>query len=317
MSAVNLSVIIPVYNASRYLEACLDSVIRELHPGWEIILIDDGSTDDSFAICKHYTDRYPELKIIQKDNGGVSTARNAGIEKALGEYVLFIDADDYMTPGFGTVVEKYIHKDLDFVFFKRRYLHRNCDEYDFTILKKDFENVDGILYHVSNPEKALLSKMFCSGSGEVLLKRSLISDLRFDASRSILEDMDFFLKVMSKNPDVYFADTVSLIINDEAPGSLTKKRICVERKTMVAEINPYLSDKWVLRKRLYWLEIYFDLKRLKFIDRFKYLRLNRCFALKNISFNKYFVGAAFLLLNADVNQLRKHITKLKPHVTEK
>lgn len=317
MSAVNLSVIIPVYNASRYLEACLNSIIKELHPGWEIILIDDGSTDDSFAICKHYTDRYPELKIIQKDNGGVSTARNAGIEKALGEYVLFIDADDCMAPGFGAVIEKCIHKNLDFVFFKRRYLHRNCDEYDFTNLKKDFEKIDEILYHVLEPEKALSSKMFCSGSGEVLFKRSLISDIRFDASRSILEDMDFFLKVMSKHPDVHFADTVSLIINDEVPGSLTKKKICVERKTMVAESNPYLSDKRALRKRLYWLEIYFDLKRLKFTHRFKYLGLNRGFSFKNISFNKYFVGSIFLLLNTDINQLRKRITKLKPHVTEK
>ncbi|MDE5687483.1 MAG: glycosyltransferase [Paramuribaculum sp.] len=317
MNVVSLSLIIPVYNASKYLEACLDSVLKELHPGWEIILIDDGSTDDSLAICKRYADIYPELKIIQKDNGGVSSARNAGIGKALGRYVFFIDSDDCLAPGFGMIIEKCIQKDLDLVFFRRRYLHRNCDEYDFTNLKKDFEKIDENLYQVLDAEKALLSKMFCSGSGEILLKRSLISNLRFDATRAILEDMDFFLKVMNNHPDVYFADVVSLIINDEVPGSLTKKRISVEHKKMVAETNPYLSDKQCLRKRLYWLEIYFDLKRLKFTGRFKYISLNRCFSFKNISFNKYFVGSIFLLLNTDINQLRKRITKLKSHGDEK
>lgn len=92
-----LSIIIPVYNVEKYLAKCLDSVIRPELDGYEIIAVNDGSTDSSPAILEEYRSRYPELiRIITKENGGLGSARNAAIDPAEGEYLYFPDSDDYL-----------------------------------------------------------------------------------------------------------------------------------------------------------------------------------------------------------------------------
>jgi glycosyltransferase involved in cell wall biosynthesis len=91
-----LSVIIPVYNVSEYIERCVMSVIYQSYPCIEIILVDDGSTDGSGNICDKLSQRYANVNIIHKTNGGLSDARNAGLDVAIGEYICFIDGDDYV-----------------------------------------------------------------------------------------------------------------------------------------------------------------------------------------------------------------------------
>lgn len=99
MNNERISVIIPVYNAAPYLKKCMDSVIAQTYPAYEIVLIDDGSTDTSGSICDHYRAQYPELiKVIHQKNRGAAAARNAGIAVSSGDYYAFIDADDYMEP---------------------------------------------------------------------------------------------------------------------------------------------------------------------------------------------------------------------------
>lgn len=91
-----ISVILPIYNVSEYLERAINSVITQTYKNIEIILVDDGSTDDSGIICDRFADTDSRIKVIHKQNGGLSSARNAGIEIALGEYLTFIDSDDYV-----------------------------------------------------------------------------------------------------------------------------------------------------------------------------------------------------------------------------
>ena len=91
---MKLSVIIPVYNMTRYLRECLDSVAAQSYPDWEAICIDDGSTDDSGAILDEYVAKDPRFRVIHKKNAGVPSARNDGIAAAQGEWVAFIDSDD-------------------------------------------------------------------------------------------------------------------------------------------------------------------------------------------------------------------------------
>ena len=93
-----VSVIIPVYNSELYLNCCLDSILAQSYETLEIILVDDGSTDASSAICDDYAKKDHRIKVIHKTNGGVSSARNAGIRRATGDYFVFIDADDYIKP---------------------------------------------------------------------------------------------------------------------------------------------------------------------------------------------------------------------------
>lgn len=106
-----ISVIIPVYNVEKYLEKCLDSVINQTYKNIEIILVDDGSTDNSGVICDEYKEKYKGITVIHKKNEGVAKARNTGKEYVRGEYFCFIDSDDFITENYIQVLfdlaEKY------------------------------------------------------------------------------------------------------------------------------------------------------------------------------------------------------------------
>ena len=95
---IKLSIIIPVYNVEKYLEECLDSVLNQTLKETEIICIDDGSTDNSLNILKEYSKKDKRVKIITKENGGQASARNLGIKEAQGEYIAFVDSDDFIEP---------------------------------------------------------------------------------------------------------------------------------------------------------------------------------------------------------------------------
>jgi len=90
------SIILPIYNVEKYLSACIESILSQTYKDYEIILVDDGSKDSSGKICNEYADKYDFVKVIHKTNGGQSTARNEGLKMATGEYVYFVDSDDYL-----------------------------------------------------------------------------------------------------------------------------------------------------------------------------------------------------------------------------
>ena len=99
MNKNKLTIIIPVYNAEDYLSRCLDSILDQDMTSYEVILVDDGSTDSSSLICDRYSATDPRFRTIHKPNGGVSSARNAGLNLAKGEYVMFVDSDDALASG--------------------------------------------------------------------------------------------------------------------------------------------------------------------------------------------------------------------------
>lgn len=91
-----ISIIVPIYNTQNYLQKCLDSLVNQTYKNIEIILVDDGSTDDSYKICESYKGKYENIVIIHKENGGASDARNEGLRNAKGDYIHFIDSDDFL-----------------------------------------------------------------------------------------------------------------------------------------------------------------------------------------------------------------------------
>lgn len=101
-----ISVVIPVYNCGRYLDACLNSLVAQTWQNWEAVLVDDGSTDDSPARCDAWALREPRVRVIHQKNSGVSTARNAGIDMAKGQYLAFVDADDWVEADFLTILRE-------------------------------------------------------------------------------------------------------------------------------------------------------------------------------------------------------------------
>lgn len=97
-SKISISIIVPIYNTARFLNKCIESIVNQTYRNIEIILINDGSTDDSLDICKAYASWDSRITIIDKENEGVATARNVGLEIATGDYIGFVDSDDYIAP---------------------------------------------------------------------------------------------------------------------------------------------------------------------------------------------------------------------------
>ena len=113
-----ISVIIPVYNVEKYLRECVDSVLNQTYDNFEIILIDDGSTDSSGKICDEYACNDARITVVHKENGGLSSARNAGAEKASGKYIYYLDSDDYIdNETFSSLVKNAEENSSDIVFF--------------------------------------------------------------------------------------------------------------------------------------------------------------------------------------------------------
>lgn len=95
-----ISIVVPIYNSSKYLDKCIKSILNQTYRDFELILVDDGSTDESYAICKHYADEDNRIKTIHKENGGQGSARNLGLDIARGEYIGFVDSDDFIHPNY-------------------------------------------------------------------------------------------------------------------------------------------------------------------------------------------------------------------------
>lgn len=113
-----ISVIIPVYNVEKYLKECINSVLSQTYENYEIILVDDGSTDSSVKICDEYAEGYQHITVIHKENSGPSKTRNVGLEAAKGEYIYFLDSDDYLVAeAFEKLIKTVTAEDADVVFF--------------------------------------------------------------------------------------------------------------------------------------------------------------------------------------------------------
>lgn len=113
-----ISIIIPVYNVEEYLRECVDSVLKQTYKNLEIILVDDGSTDSSAAICDEYIEKDERIIVIHQKNGGLSQARNRGLEESTGRYVYFLDSDDYISHNAVEKLYKIIETEKsDFIFF--------------------------------------------------------------------------------------------------------------------------------------------------------------------------------------------------------
>ena len=181
------SFIIPIYNVENYLCKCLDSIVQQQFKDYEAILIDDGSTDNSPAICDEYAERYPHLRVVHKENGGVSSARNVGLDVAKGEWIWFVDADDY-------IKEKSLELLADVV------ISNNCDLVFHGLI---YVYEDGIVEEQHNSDlvsekDGFLLKNYCYQNGMLLFKADIIKNnhLRFTFGMKMTEDLEFQYKYL-------------------------------------------------------------------------------------------------------------------------
>lgn len=174
---MKLSVIIPVYNVELYLAQCLDSVIGQTYKVLEIILVNDGSTDNSLAICESYAERDSRIKLINKSNGGLSSARNAGLNVATGDLITFLDSDDWIDLD---AYEQCIsalqkHPSASMIAFAFMYYYENTKEYK----PSRFPFQEGLFRLDSLDIIQLISDVIYMTACNKVYRKELIGDLRF------------------------------------------------------------------------------------------------------------------------------------------
>lgn len=151
---IKFSIIMPVYNASSTIKRSIESIINQKYKNWELVIVDDGSTDDSLIIVNEYKKKYKNIKVIKQENSGPGVARNNGIEKSSGDFIAFLDSDDYYEECFLSEVENKITKeDLDLVYI---------NIFEETYKGKIYKSVD--LSKYKNTSKEELIKFQISGT---------------------------------------------------------------------------------------------------------------------------------------------------------
>ena len=249
-----ISVIIPVYNGEKYISETLESVIAQTEKNWEIIAINDGSTDTSQTILENYLKKIPgRLQVISVENGGVSRARNIGVSAARGIYIAFLDQDDLWAP------EKlqcqinmfFTNKSLGIAFTNESIIDQQGSIIREKALKFDKKNRGNIFDH-------LIFDNFIPISSVILEKKLFMAIGGFDPQFSLAEDYDFLLKVTQKVP-VDFIDEPLLLYREHGESSTFQKidRIMAESFTILRSWKvkkPQFFRKHFLKYQLFCLK---------------------------------------------------------------
>ena len=235
-----VSVIVPIYKVEKYMHRCVDSIINQTYKKIEIILVDDGSPDSCGKICDEYAEKDNRIKVIHKENGGLSDARNAGIDIAKGNYLTFIDSDDYVTEDYVEFLLNLLKEsDADMSVCKHTIVY-NDSKYIDTGTKK---------YYLAEPrqilEMLLYSDDFDVSTWAKLYKKELFCNIRFPKDR-LFEDsattyklIDLCKKIAFKSESKYF-----YVIRDD---SITTKEFNSKKFDLIKsteEMVTYIEKKY-------------------------------------------------------------------------
>lgn len=216
------SVIVPVYNAEKTIRRCVDSLTAEARADVEIILINDGSKDASAEICREYEKNDSNIQFINKENGGVSTARNAGLDIASGDYILFVDSDDYVAPSFFSILDEVLTgTPCDWIQFSCCFddgLEKRNHIYSPLVAENRVE----LMPHIINA----ICRKSINGPVAKLYRRELIeaNQISFPIGASVAEDRVFNIKYSMYIKNYAVSDRVLYYISTENENSLTRGR---------------------------------------------------------------------------------------------
>jgi len=232
-------VIVPVYNVEKYLEKCLNSIVNQTYQNLEIILVDDGSPDGCGAICDKYAAQDQRIRVIHKENGGLSSARNAGLEIATGEYINFVDSDDWIEPDmYEYLLSGAQQAGADIVvcgMFEELPDRQHCHSWHDA---ETFNTEEGL-------EQLFLRKKYSHSAWAKLYRRTLFADVRFPDGRNF-EDIATTYRVFEKAQIVRLLPKAKyhyLQRNDSIMGDGTlRNRV----DSYIAAKEQYLSmkDRW-------------------------------------------------------------------------
>lgn len=188
MNTLKISIIVPVYKVENYLHRCLDSIVNQTFKDWECILVDDGSPDNCPRICNEYAERDHRFRVIHQENAGVSAARNNGLNEAKGEWIGFVDADDWLEPNmYEFLYQNAIEKNADVACCGAKF-YKNGKTEDVPF--KDKGDVFYKFQHYQVYMHVIWNK---------LIKRELIGNIRFDTQIKIAEDLLFVFNIFTES----------------------------------------------------------------------------------------------------------------------
>jgi len=211
---MKFSVIVPVYNAENYLHKLVESVLQQTYKDYELILVDDGSTDGSYALMKQYAKRYDRIKAYTKENTGPGMTRKFGFEKATGDLLFFVDSDDWITNS--TVLEEihntFIkHSTVDVLFFDREDIIGNTKE-----VIRGFEEIEEGFHNISE-----IREVIRPGLGAKILKRNILTPDMFVESKVFEDLFATYLYLEKCNTFYYSSKSYYTIYHDVNSNSLS------------------------------------------------------------------------------------------------
>ncbi|SHN11293.1 glycosyltransferase family 2 protein [Halanaerobium congolense] len=232
-----ISIIIPIYNNEKYLSKCIESVIKQNYNNKEIILVNDGSTDNSANICDNYAHEYKDIKVIHQANNGAAAARNIGLDNSSGDYIIFLDSDDFWVDNCLNGAVKVLmnsKKNIDIMFLQSAKLKTNgiitkFNGYDF----KDYNKTEFMNYIKTK------NKIEVSACTKIINARLFKNSQSYFQNNLLVEDVDWFFKIIdlanyftTYNKGFY----IYRLRDDSSSSTKTEKRI---------HDFVYILNKWI------------------------------------------------------------------------
>lgn len=285
-----VSIIVPAYNVENYIDNCINSLINQTYNNIEIIIVDDGSTDGTLKKSMNYQKKDKRIKILKKKNGGLSSARNFGINSSKGDYITFVDSDDDVDINY---IEKLVNKlesnnaDISMCGRKNIYTYNNKIDVSPSICNDILLDIKSYLDNIDDPT-AYGSFACCK-----LYKREFVINTMFDESIYVYEDNLFSLQICLQNPIFYYFDE-KLYNYYIRNGSLSRKQFDQRKATGIDSLNktidicknhfPEYEQKYILKKikSLIWFKGSTNNKQyIKLIKN----EMKKCHIIKNFYFN--------------------------------
>ena len=267
-----VSIIIPVYNAERYLRDCIQSVLDQSYDHWELILVDDGSTDNSYKICLEFADNDHRVRVYHNENHGVSYTRNFGMSVAKGEFLCFIDADDKILPDYISCLHKSLTEtEADVVFCGYQFLYEDRYVQKAPRIKAGSYTFDDLSYRAI--DDGTLSGILFGSVCSAMYRHDLIkeNDIQFDPTVRRNEDGLFNLELLPKAKTVVISEYSGYIYRQWKSASKKSKQFTVSNELHI--VSDIITQRYGgyadIEKQLRCRElsiIFWNIQRIKNVD---------------------------------------------------
>lgn len=261
LNGITFSVVVPLYNKMRYIEKTVQSVLKQTFQDFEIIIVDDGSKDDSYKVVCDIAKENKKVKVIKQENTGVAVARNTGIENAVGDYIAFLDADDLWKENYletiYSLINKYTQSDIfvtayDIFFSDNKINHSTVKCPDDGIEKsywKTFANTYDFVWT----------------SATTIRRQALIEAGMFTPGEKIGQDLDMWARVACNNPLVAWSSKSCVIYNRSADeNARTRVKVAYPKAFLTVLEKEMKNSRWSEEER-YWMGKKYDKKMIVYV----------------------------------------------------